>query len=98
MTAPLMARELRPALLSAVEELRVTCDRFLVVQAPPYYVQLMFNLDCVYCEAASNEYLDGVERLVRVQEDALVDLGWDGARDPVRSRLRVAAPELPPRM
>jgi len=43
-----------------------------------YFVQFLpFDGGCLVCEAVSNVFLDSRYRLSELQEQAMVDLGWD---------------------
>ena len=63
-------------LKEAVESIRVRCDRFVVVESLPYFVQFMPNHKVLYGEVVSNYYLKDADHLSGVQIQRLVDLGW----------------------
>ncbi len=69
-------------LVSTVDELRVDCTQWLIIEVGGCYVQLLFNHDCIFSEAVSNGYLVEARRLSPSQERRLYALGWDLLDDP----------------
>ena len=63
-------------LVEVIDMARARCDRFVIVESLPYFVQLMPNHRTLYGEVISNHYLDDADRLTPCQERRLVDLGW----------------------
>jgi hypothetical protein len=63
-------------LVNEIDRVRPRCDRYVVVEAMPYYVQLMPNHGSIYGEVVSNAYLTEGYRLNLRQDRRLVQLGW----------------------
>lgn len=72
---------LRRDLVALIELLVNTPGRWILIlnlgEAGGRYVQLLAHEDgSILCEASSNNFLEGSDRLSRRQERALADLGW----------------------
>jgi hypothetical protein len=63
-------------LTEEIDVARACCDKFVIIESLPYFVQLMPNHDTLYGEVISNRYLEGADRLTPKQQKRLVDLGW----------------------
>jgi hypothetical protein len=63
-------------LVAEIDRARERCDRYVIVESGPYFVQFMPNHRANYGEVVSNHYLRGDERLDPAQELRLFGLGW----------------------
>jgi hypothetical protein len=63
-------------LVTAIDRARVACDRFVIIEAGPYFAQFMPNFRALYGEVVSNTFLDGADRLTFTQDCRLVRRGW----------------------
>lgn len=75
---------LRTELHSIVSTQLEALDEFLIVEAPPYYVQALFTRIGVYAEVVGNSYLPASSRRPRTIDVALIAAGWNEPGSPCR--------------
>ena len=68
--------DIRHQLRTAIEGARLRCDEFVIIEALPYFAQLMPNFGAIYGEVVSNVFLEEADYLTARQEAWLLALGW----------------------
>jgi len=73
---------LEAGLIAAIRDARAECDEYVIVEALPYFVQLMPNFGALYGEVVSNAYLEQADHLNPFQARRLIALGWTAPENP----------------
>jgi len=75
---------LRNTLVEVVKDQLVVRNEFVILDAPPYYVQALFTGEGVYAEVVGDFYLAQPARRLHAAQEKLTRAGWNPPGSPCR--------------